>query len=102
MCCNTGNSNATVEAGRDCGMAVVTVAGRTPVYELTASDLVVRPAPFSQMVVCSALQAALETCWLPSVRRVCKNGLTSAELTSAELTSTDTSSSCPRHSKSCL
>ena len=38
----TGNSNASVEAARECGMAVVTVAGRTPVYELTAADLVVR------------------------------------------------------------
>lgn len=37
-----GNANATVETARECGMAVVAVAGRTPVYELTAADLVVR------------------------------------------------------------
>jgi HAD superfamily hydrolase (TIGR01509 family) len=41
-CVLIGNSNASVEAARECGMAVVAVAGRTPVYELTAADLVVR------------------------------------------------------------
>lgn len=37
-----GNGNASVEAARDVGMAVVGVAGRTPAYDLTAADLVVR------------------------------------------------------------
>jgi HAD superfamily hydrolase (TIGR01509 family) len=41
-CVLIGNANATVETARECGMAVVAVAGRTPVYELTAADLVVR------------------------------------------------------------
>ena len=31
-----------VEAARECGMASVVVAGRNPLYELTAADLVVR------------------------------------------------------------
>ena len=31
-----------VEAARECGMACVVVAGRNPLYELTAADLVVR------------------------------------------------------------
>jgi hypothetical protein len=37
-----GNSNQSVEAARECGMACVVVAGRNPVYELTAADCVVR------------------------------------------------------------
>ena len=37
-----GNSNQSVEAAREAGMAAVVVAGRVPVYELTAADLVVR------------------------------------------------------------
>lgn len=40
--CGAGNSNASVEAAREVGMAVVVVAGRTPMYDLTAADLVVR------------------------------------------------------------
>ena len=39
---HTGNSNQSVEAAREAGMAAVVVAGRHPVYELTAADLVVR------------------------------------------------------------
>lgn len=31
-----------VEAARECGMACVVVAGRNPLYELTAADLVVK------------------------------------------------------------
>ena len=31
-----------VEAAKECGMAVVVVAGRKPVYELKAADLVVK------------------------------------------------------------
>ena len=31
-----------VEAARECGMACIVVAGRNPLYELTAADLVVR------------------------------------------------------------
>ena len=31
-----------VEAAKECGMAVVVVAGNKPVYELTAADLVVK------------------------------------------------------------
>jgi HAD superfamily hydrolase (TIGR01509 family) len=41
-CVVVGNSNQSVEAARECGMAVVVVAGRNPLYELTAADLVVR------------------------------------------------------------
>ena len=36
------SSLQTVEAARECGMACVVVAGRNPLYELTAADLVVR------------------------------------------------------------
>ena len=31
-----------MEAARECGMACVVVAGRNPLYELTAADLVVK------------------------------------------------------------
>lgn len=41
-CVVIGNSNQSVEAARECGMQCVVVAGRHPVYELTAADLVVR------------------------------------------------------------
>ncbi|KAL3153808.1 hypothetical protein ABBQ32_013389 [Trebouxia sp. C0010 RCD-2024] len=41
-CVVIGNSNQSVEAARECGMACVVVAGRNPLYELTAADLVVR------------------------------------------------------------
>eukprot|EP00891_Asterochloris_glomerata_P007008 jgi/Astpho2/7008/Aster-01862 len=41
-CVVVGNSNQSVEAARECGMASVVVAGRNPLYELTAADLVVR------------------------------------------------------------
>ena len=42
MFATAGNSNQSVEAAREAGMAAVVVAGRVPVYELTAADLVVR------------------------------------------------------------
>lgn len=41
-CVVIGNSNASVEAAREAGMAAVVVAGRTPMYELSAADLIVR------------------------------------------------------------
>lgn len=41
-CVVIGNSNQSVEAAHEVGMQCITVAGRTPVYELTAADLVVR------------------------------------------------------------
>ncbi|KAK9806140.1 hypothetical protein WJX72_003083 [[Myrmecia] bisecta] len=41
-CVVIGNSNQSVEAARECGMQCVVVAGRNPIYELTAADLVVR------------------------------------------------------------
>lgn len=41
-CVVIGNSNQSVEAAREAGMAAVVVAGRHPVYELSAADLVVR------------------------------------------------------------
>lgn len=41
VCC-TGNSNHSIEAAHEVGMQCVAVAARTPVYELTAADLVVR------------------------------------------------------------
>lgn len=41
-CVVVGNSNNSIEAAREVGMQCVTVAGRTPVYELSAADLVVR------------------------------------------------------------
>ena len=42
MSLGAGNSNASVEAAREAGMAAVVVAGRHPVYELSAADLIVR------------------------------------------------------------
>lgn len=48
---HAGNANATVETARECGMAVVAVAGRTPVYELTAADLVVRRRAVSTLIL---------------------------------------------------
>ncbi|CAI5516000.1 unnamed protein product, partial [Closterium sp. Naga37s-1] len=41
-CIVIGSSNSTIEAAHDAYMKVVTVAGRHPVYELGAADLVVR------------------------------------------------------------
>ncbi|KAK9803199.1 hypothetical protein WJX73_001934 [Symbiochloris irregularis] len=41
-CVVIGNSNQSVEAARECGMAAVVVAGRRPLYELGAADLVVK------------------------------------------------------------
>ncbi|CAL8466503.1 g6039 [Coccomyxa elongata] len=41
-CVVVGNSNQSVEAARECGMRAVVVAGRKPLYELGAADLVVR------------------------------------------------------------
>lgn len=41
-CIVVGNSNVSVEAAHEVGMQCVAVAGRHPVYELTAADLVVR------------------------------------------------------------
>lgn len=41
-CVVVGNSNLSVEAAHEVGMQCVAVAGRHPVYELTAADLVVR------------------------------------------------------------
>lgn len=40
-CVVVGNSNQTVEAAKECGMASVVVANRKPLYELGAADLVV-------------------------------------------------------------
>ncbi|KAK9819089.1 hypothetical protein WJX81_002466 [Elliptochloris bilobata] len=41
-CVIIGNSNQSVEAAREGGMAAVVVAGQQPLYELGAADLVVR------------------------------------------------------------
>lgn len=41
-CVVIGNSNQSVEAARDIGMAAVVVAGRRPLYEMGAADLVVK------------------------------------------------------------
>ena len=41
-CVVVGSSNLSVEAAHEVGMKCVAVAGRHPVYELTAADLVVR------------------------------------------------------------
>jgi len=41
-CVVVGTSNLSVEAAHEVGMKCVAVAGRNPVYELTAADLVVR------------------------------------------------------------
>ena len=41
-CVVVGTSNLSVEAAHEVGMKCVAVAGRHPVYELTAADLVVR------------------------------------------------------------
>lgn len=41
-CIVVGSSNLSVEAAHEVGMQCVVVAGRQPVYELTAADLVVR------------------------------------------------------------
>lgn len=41
-CVVVGSSNLSVEAAHEVGMQCVAVAGRHPVYELTAADLVVR------------------------------------------------------------
>jgi HAD superfamily hydrolase (TIGR01509 family) len=41
-CVVVGNSNQTVEAAKECGMASVVVAGRKPLWELGAADLVVK------------------------------------------------------------
>lgn len=41
-CVVVGNSNLSVEAAHEAGMKCVALAGRHPVYELSAADLVVR------------------------------------------------------------
>lgn len=41
-CVVVGNSNLSIEAAHEVGMQCVCIAGRHPVYELTAADLVVR------------------------------------------------------------
>jgi hypothetical protein len=56
---HAGNANATVETARECGMAVVAVAGRTPVYELTAADLVVRRRAVSKLILGAIVLLAL-------------------------------------------
>ncbi len=49
-CIVFGNSNSSVEAAHDCCMKCVAVAGKHPVYELGAADLVVRQLDDLSMV----------------------------------------------------
>ena len=62
-CVVVGSSNLSVEAAHEVGMKCVAVAGRHPVYELTAADLVVRSLSDVSFINLKQLFAMEESSW---------------------------------------